>query len=303
MSDESQLVDVLNNVSEKSINCLDKGFARIVDVMPRLVPEKEGTADHAIVQMARVSYGEGTKTVNEDRGLIRYLMRHNHSSPIEAIEFKFHLRMPIFCARQIVRHRTCSMNEESARYSVMKDDFYLPEVDNIRPQAKVNKQAGEGVLDNLTGSQFLNHLDETCINAYALYEDYLAKGVCREQARMILPVNLYTQFYWKQNLHNLLHFLALRCDSHAQYEVRVIAEAMLKLITPIVPFTVEAWNDYHPLRGAVKFSKLEMDALRTIINDSHGGPVGLNTINKGERLEWNEKLEMLGFGPNAIEVK
>jgi len=286
--------DVMTNVPEHMINCLDKGFVKLVDVMPRLVPDEQKTADGAIVQMARVSYGEGTKTINEDRGLIRYLLRHAHTTPFEGVEFKFHCKMPIFCARQFIRHRTANVNEVSGRYSVLKDDFFYPDEDNVRQQSKTNKQGGEQQVSLGTAQDFLEYLDHTCNESYQRYLKYLDEGVSREQARMILPVNLYTEWYWKCDLHNIFHFLALRCDSHAQYEIRVFAEAMLKLIEPIVPFAVEAWNDYHPNRGAIKLTRLEIDALKKILASKDGNFLPLESDNKREQTEWLNKAHVIG---------
>lgn len=286
-------VDVMNNVVDKTIKCLDHGFVTLVDVMPRLVPAERPTADAAIVQAARVSYGDGTKTVNEDRGLIRYLMRHNHSTPFEMIEFKFHMKMPIFVARQIVRHRMVSLNEVSGRYSILKDEFYLPEVDGIRQQSKTNKQGGDQQIDSAVAAEFIDKLKGVADSTYGLYEDYLDEGVSREQARMILPVNLYTEWYWKIDLKNLFHFLALRCDAHAQYETRVFADALLELIKPIVPTAVEAWDDYHDYRGAVKLTRLEIEAIKTMLEGKIVAP--LVSDNKREQTEWVEKAGKLGF--------
>ncbi|MEI7488337.1 MAG: FAD-dependent thymidylate synthase, partial [Chryseobacterium sp.] len=213
--------DVLTNVSEKTIKCLDKGHVTILDVMPRLVPDDRKTADYAIVQAARVSYGDGTKTINEDRGLIRYLLRHKHTTPFEMIEFKFHMKMPIFIARQMVRHRTANINEYSGRYSMMKDEFYKPEIENVRQQSSVNKQGSGESINEVDASNFIEKIDSICNQSYEEYEKAIQKGVAREQARMLLPVNFYTEWYWKVDLHNLLHFLALRCDPHAQWEIRV----------------------------------------------------------------------------------
>ena len=299
--------DVMTNVPQLSIDCLDKGHVRLVDVMPRLAAEGGTTADFAIVQAARVSYGDGTKTVNEDRGLIRYLMRHQHTTPMEMVEFKFHCKMPIFVARQWVRHRTVSLNEVSGRYSVLKDEFYLPDTDNIRQQSKTNKQGGDQQIDFDTAKDFLTHLDDISDKTYEVYTKYMEAGVSREQARMTLPVNLYTEWYWKINLHNLLHFLGLRCDSHAQYEIRVFADAMLELIKPIVPFTVEAWEDYHHMRGAVKLTRLEIETLKKTIMElaSAAGAdasvvygLSLESDNKREQAEWVDKAKKLG-----LEVK
>jgi thymidylate synthase (FAD) len=286
------MYDVMSNLNEKTIKCLDYGHVTLVDVMPRLVPENQ-TADYAIVQAARVSYGDGTKSINEDRGLIRYLMRHAHTTPFEMIEFKFHCKMPIFVARQAVRHRTANINEYSGRYSVMKDEFYCPDLDNVRQQSKMNKQGSEGKIEETDAQGFLANLDEICQKAYQAYENGLNNGVSREQARMLLPVNLYTEWYWKIDLHNLFHFLALRCDKHAQWEIRVFADAMLSLISPIVPWAVEAWEDYHHYRGAIKLTRLEIEA---ISSSFHGLSVAsLNSENKREQLEWEEKAKLLGF--------
>lgn len=285
--------DVLTNVEALQIDCLDKGFVKLVDAMPRLVPGT--TADYAIVQAARVSYGDGTKSVNEDRGLIRYLLRHTHTTPFEMVEFKFHCKMPIFVARQWIRHRTANVNEYSGRYSVMKDEFYLPDVDNIRMQSKSNKQGGDQQMSMTDAQGFLDILSETCDKAYATYLDHIEKGVAREQSRMILPVNNYTEWYWKIDLHNLFHFLGLRCDAHAQWEIRVFAEAMLKLITPIVPVAVEAWNDYHDHRGAVKLTRLEIEALQRYVGENATCGPPIESDNKREQAEWAEKAKKFGL--------
>jgi thymidylate synthase (FAD) len=234
------------------INCLDKGFVRLVDVMG---------SDAAIVQAARVSYADGTKTINQDRGLIRYLLRHKHTSPLEMVEFKFHLKMPMFIARQHIRHRTANVNEVSARYSVMPDEFYLPSM--IRGQSDKNKQCSEGIIEK---SHFSAVLAESCYDSYHVYEAAIDQGVSREQARMVLPINLYTEMYWKIDLHNLLHYIRLRNHSHAQAEIQEYAKAMLDLITPIVPLTVEAFNDY--VVNARTFSAQEMSILLSAIQDN-----------------------------------
>lgn len=288
--------DVFDNLPATKINCLNRGFVEIVDVMPRLVPDDRPTADYAIVQAARVSYGHGTKTVNEDRGLIRYLMRHQHTTPFEMVEFKFHCKQPIFIARQWIRHRTANVNEVSGRYSVLPDEFYIPELDDVRLQSKSNKQGGDEHIGEMDAKEFVTHLDDLSVKAYKLYEEAIEKGVSREQARMVLPVNLYTEWYWKIDLHNLFHFLALRCDSHAQKEIRVFGDAMLSLIQPIVPFAVEAWNDYHPMRGAVKLTRLEIEALaKTFATLNQFTVYPLDTDNKREQAEWAKKLELFGL--------
>jgi len=285
--------DVLTNVSEKTIKCLDKGHVTIVDVMPRLVPDDRKTADYAIIQAARVSYGDGTKTINEDRGLIRYLLRHKHTTPFEMIEIKFNMKMPIFIARQMVRHRTANINEYSGRYSMMKDEFYKPEIENVRQQSSVNKQGSGESINEVDASDFIEKIDSICNQSYEEYEKAIQKGVAREQARMLLPVNFYTEWYWKVDLHNLLHFLALRCDPHAQWEIRVFADAMLELIKPIVPWAIEAWEDYHEHRGAMRLTRLEVEALSKSLQGTKVSKI--DSDNKREQEEWVQKIQSLGL--------
>jgi thymidylate synthase (FAD) len=220
----------------KRIDCLDKGFVRLIDVMGD---------DAAIVQAARVSYGSGTKKVLEDRGLIRYLLRHAHTTPFEMVEFKFHVKLPIFVARQWIRHRTANVNEYSGRYSEMKDEFYTPNPNDIRPQSVLNKQGrSEETLPDGMADQAANAFKSGQDDAYAQYQEFLEQGIAREIARINLPVSNYTEWYWKIDLHNLFHFLRLRIDSHAQYEIRVFAEAIAELVKPFVPHAWEAFEDY-----------------------------------------------------------
>jgi thymidylate synthase (FAD) len=293
-------MDALDLVPNKTISCLDDiGLVQLIDVMPRIVPVGQ-TCDYAIAQAARVSYGDGTKSVNEDKGLIRYLMRHSHSTPSEMVVFKFRIKVPIFVSRQMCRHRMMSMNEISGRYSVMKDEFYFPNSNELRKQSKTNKQGSEGTIDDIQSAVFAEGIKSQCKSAYDLYLRMLDAGVAREQARMVLPLNLYTEFYWKQDLHNLLHFLALRLDPHAQYEIRVYAQAMHDLIKNIVPWTIEAWEDYHIMRGAVKLTSLEVDAikkhnLRREMNQDAGWIGQIDSDNKREKSEWFEKATDLGF--------
>jgi thymidylate synthase (FAD) len=293
---ETPLVDVMQGHARQEIRVLDHGFIALIDAMPRLVPEGQ-TADQAIVQAARVSYGQGTKQVSEDRGLVRYLLRHQHTTPFEMVEFKFHVCMPIFIARQWIRHRTANVNEYSARYSIVKDRFYTPSAEAIRKQSASNRMGGEETFDVSgsdsaqvqTAQDFLAYLKDV----EALYPRYLKlteQGVSRELARMGLPVNVYTEWYWKCDLHNLLRFLALRIDPHAQLEIREYAQAMLALIEPIVPVTVEAWRDYQ--LGAVHLSRLEAEALRS---QMAGGTGDLATSNKREQAEWVAKRANLGL--------
>ena len=280
---EGRVYDLMGRTGRRQIRLDEHGLVALVDVMPRLVPEGQ-TADAAIVQSARVSYGQGTKKVNEDRGLIRYLMRHRHSTPFEMVEFKFHVVMPIFVARQWIRHRTANVNEYSARYSIVPDQFYRPTAENVRKQSNTNRQGGDERIDVATAQAFLDYLDR-CEAQYVEYQALLDKGVSRELARIGLPVNVYTQWYWKCDLHNVLHFLSLRLDPHAQQEIRNYAEAMYALIKPIVPITAEAFEDYR--LGGLQLSRLEIEALRT------GQP--LATSNRRELAEWQTKQVQLGL--------
>jgi thymidylate synthase (FAD) len=280
---EGPLVDVMGGSARWQLKVHDHGLVALVDVMPRLVPQGK-TADFAIVQAARVSYGQGTRQVNEDRGLIRYLMRHRHTTPFEMVEFKFHHVMPIFVARQWIRHRTANVNEYSARYSVVPDRFYRPTVQYVRRQSAANRQGGAEPVDQATAQQFLEYLDRVQSH-YAEYEKLLEKGVAREIARIGLPLNIYTEWYWKCDLHNLLHFLSLRLDEHAQQEIRDYAQAMFALIRPIVPVAAEAFVDYH-LEG-LHLSRLEIEAIRS--------GAALASDNRRENAEWEQKLKRLGL--------
>jgi thymidylate synthase (FAD) len=285
-SPETPLVDVMHGDARWEIPVLDQGLIALVDVMPRLVPDGQ-TADQAIVQAARVSYGQGTKRVSEDRGLLRYLLRHRHTTPFEMIEFKFHVRLPIFVARQWIRHRTANVNEYSGRYSIMPERFYHPQAEEVREQSKSNRQGGEDPIAAGTAEAFLEYLKA----AEAQHERYMElseQGVARELARLGLPLSMYTEWYWKCDLHNVLHFLSLRLDEHAQREIRAYAEAMLRLIEPIVPQTIEAFRDYR--LGAVTLTRLEIDALK--------GDGELDTTNKRERAEFEAKKRKLGMKSN-----
>jgi len=237
----------------KTINCLDKGFVRLVDWMG---------SDQRIVQSARVSYGDGTKTVREDKGLIDYLMRHAHTSPFEQVNFTFHAKMPIFVARQIVRHRTAKLNEISGRYSILKDEFYEPDVSRMVKQSKDNKQgSSQELLED--AESFLQSFKDEQFEMYDNYEEYIQGGMAKEMARINLPLSIYTEWYWTIDLHNLFHFLKLRMDSHAQYEVRVYADAKYNLIKDIVPFACESFEQ-HVINGK-KFSKDELDIMKELI--------------------------------------
>ena len=279
---ETPLRDVMGGASRWSIPIHQHGFIALVDAMPRLVPQGH-TADFAIVQSARVSYGQGTKQVSEDRGLVRYLMRHRHSTPFEMVELKFHVVMPIFVARQWIRHRTANVNEYSARYSIVPDRFYRPSVEDIRQQSASNRQGGDAPVDVGTAEEFLRLLDRAEEN-YAEYLKLTEKGLAREIARAALPVSVYTEWYWKCDLHNLFHFLSLRMDPHAQVEIQDYARAMYRLLRPIAPVACEAFEDYR--LNAMHLTGLEIEALRT------GQP--LASTNKREIAEWEAKRARLG---------
>lgn len=231
------------------IKCLDKGFVRLVDHMGD---------DSRIVQAARVSYGKGTKTVNEDKGLIDYLIRHKHTSPLEQVSFTFHMKMPIFVARHIVRHRTAKANEISGRYSELEPEFYVPEPSRMLRQSMDNKQGSSDELieewedireDMIAGQE----------SEYNSYKSYLTEGLAKELARINLPLSLYTEWYWTMDLHNLFHFISLRSDSHAQFETRVYSDALLELIKPIVPYAVESFERH--IKGAISFGEKEKQVL------------------------------------------
>jgi thymidylate synthase (FAD) len=248
MSTETTPRDLLTPDLLKPIRLLDHGFVRLVDAMPRLADGDE-TADHAIVRAARVSTAggdTGTKGATSDRGLIRYLMRNWHTSPFEMVELKFHVKLPIFVARQWVRHRTASINEVSARYSVLPDEFYVPAPSAIREQGVTNRQGSGEVHD---GAETI--ADDMACAMQAAFKQYrldLKEGVSRETARVTLPVSTYTEWYWKANLLNVFRFLHLRMDHHAQHEIRVYADAMARLVRQIAPWSFEAFEDYW-LRG------------------------------------------------------
>lgn len=285
-------VEALDNVLYEPIPVLDHGFVRVIDYMGN---------DAAIVQAARVSYGTGTKQVNQDAGLIRYLLRHRHTTPFEMCEIKFHLKMPIFVARQWIRHRTANVNEYSARYSIMDNEFYIPKPEELAAQSTKNHQGRSDeklsddeiarVIEILKGDseqcykhyQELMNADE---NGQILDEN--RKGIARELARMNLPINIYTQWYWKIDLHNLLHFLALRADSHAQYEIRVYAEAMLDVVKQWVPVAYGAFMDYRA--NATSVSQQGMTIIRRMLN---GEEVTQESSGLGKR-EWDELIAELG---------
>ncbi|MES2640809.1 MAG: FAD-dependent thymidylate synthase [Myxococcota bacterium] len=256
------------------IPCLDHGFVRAVDYMGD---------DGAVVQAARVSYGTGTKKVSEDRGLIRYLMRHRHTTPFEMCELKLHVKLPIFVARQWIRHRTANVNENSGRYSILDKEFYLPRPEDLAVQSANNKQGRGEVLDADTAAEVLRLLRRDAEQTYDTYEALLdTHHLARELARMNLGVNYYTQWYWKIDLHNLLHFLSLRIDPHAQYEIRVYGEAMAGLVKAWTPLVWEAFEDYRV--GALTLSRQMLDVVRRRL----GGEVVTFPSSGLSRREWDE---------------
>jgi thymidylate synthase (FAD) len=242
----------------EAIPVLDHGFIRVVDYMGD---------DAAIVQAARVSYGAGTKTARDDAGLIRYLMRHWHSTPFEMCELKLHVKLPVFVARQWIRHRTANVNEYSARYSILDREFYIPAPEHLAAQSRVNNQGRGDLLGGEEAARVLAILRQDSAAAYDHYEAMLStdgqQGLARELARMNLPMNVYTQWYWKCDLHNLFHFLRLRADPHAQHEIRAYAEVLCDVVKAWVPVAWEAFEDYR--LNAVTFSGRGMQALRRML--------------------------------------
>lgn len=269
----------------QEFRCLDKGFIRLIDVMGD---------DTAIVQAARVSYGEGTRSVSDDRKLIRYLMRHRHTSPFEMVEFKFHIKLPIFVARQWIRHRTASVNEYSGRYSIMREEFYVPEPTQLRPQSSLNRQGrADEPLPTELAEELITRLEQTQQRLYAEYQELLQHDLARELARINLPLALYTEWYWKIDLHNLFHFLRLRMDEHAQYEIRVYAYTIANIVKVVVPLAWEAFEDY--VLHALTFSRQEQRVLAQLLR---GHPLSdqllADTGLQGrEAREFREKLSYL----------
>ncbi len=262
---------------------LDHGFIRVIDYMGD---------DAAIVQAARVSYGAGTKKVNDDSGLIRYLMRHWHSTPFEMCELKLHVKLPIFVARQWIRHRTANVNEYSARYSIMDREFYIPQPEHLAAQSTVNNQGRGAVLEGAEAARVLEILKSDAARSYDHYEEMLSQdgqqGLARELARMNLPANIYTQWYWKVDLHNLFHFLRLRADPHAQYEIRVYAEAIARVVADWVPVAFAAFEDYR--MGGVSLSAKAV----TILKRRLAGETVSQETSGMSKGEWREFVELWG---------
>ena len=265
-----------------AIPVLDHGFVRVIDYMGD---------DAAICQAARVSYGKGTKSVQNDEGLIRYLMRHWHSTPFEMCEIKLHVKLPVFVARQWIRHRTANVNEYSARYSILDREFYIPAPEHLAAQSVVNNQGRGAALEGDEAARVLRLLTDDAMRCYDHYEEMISQdgqqGLARELARMNLPANVYTQWYWKVDLHNLLHFLRLRADEHAQYEIRVYAEAICKVVADWVPFAYRAFEDYR--MGGATLSSTALECVRRMLK---GEEVTLETsgMSKGE---WREFMGVL----------
>lgn len=294
----------------------EHGFVRLIDAMPS--PLLPGTADQAIVQAARVSYGAGTKSVNEDAGLIDYLVRHRHTTPLEMVELKFHARMPMFVARQWIRHRTANVNEYSARYSVVKDCYYVPAVENCKSQSGMNKQGSEGQVPSPeTVRRLITEMSDEAFQLYCTLlaeKDYQATdrrfgddlehfGLSRELARIVLPVNYYTEWYWKIDLHNLFNFLSLRADKHAQAEIRAYAEPMLETCEMIAPLATRSFRNHR--MNALSFSGDEIEILHAMVekdelysnNTFFEDSVRNAGLSAGRKREFLSKLSRLGISP------
>ncbi len=277
----------LEKILYEAIPILDHGFIRVVDYMGD---------DTSIVQAARVSYGKGTKKVSTDSGLIKYLMRHWHSTPFEMCEIKYHVKLPIFIARQWIRHRTANVNEYSARYSILDKEFYLPTNDHLAAQSQNNRQGRGDVLKGDQAKKVLDLLKHDAENSYKNYEEMLNErydgsiidekkiGLARELARMNLTLNTYTQWYWKTDLLNLMNFLRLRADDHAQYEIRAYADAMLDTLKKWVPITYEAFMDYRV--GGIEVSAKGKSIIQKLIK---GEKISIEDSNLSKR-EWNELM-------------
>ncbi|NRB10462.1 MAG: FAD-dependent thymidylate synthase [Rickettsiaceae bacterium] len=284
-------VSAVEDLLYKPLPVLDHGFIRVVDYMGD---------DSSIVQAARVSYGRGTKKSLQDKGLINYLMRHRHTTPFEMCDIKFHVKLPIFVARQWIRHRTASINEYSARYSILANEFYLPEKTNLAPQSKINKQGREdGAVPDEVADKVLDIIRADSMNCYRHYVEMMNEddqgniidennvGITRELARINLTLNHYTEWYWKINLHNLFHFLALRADSHSQYEIRVYADVMLDIVKAWVPFAYDAFEE-HRIHG-VNISRKGIEAIKKMIS---GCEVTQEDSGMSKR-EWGELMNIL----------
>ena len=287
----------LEKILYEALPVLDHGFVRVVDYMGD---------DTSIVQSARVSYGKGTKKVSTDSGLIKYLMRHRHSTPFEMCEIKYHVKLPIFVARQWIRHRTANVNEYSARYSILDKEFYLPTKENLAAQSKNNRQGRGDLINGKQADDVLKILKEDAEKSYNDYETMLnerydgtiinenQKGLARELARMNLTLNTYTQWYWKTDLLNLLNFLSLRADDHSQYEIRAYADVMIDSLKRWVPITYEAFMDYRI--GGMELSSKGKSVISKMIK---GESCDFENSKLSKR-EWNELMESFGFKEKMI---
>ena len=282
----------LEKILYEAIPVLDHGFIRVIDYMGD---------DSSIVQSARVSYGKGTKQVSTDSGLIKYLMRHRHSTPFEMCEIKYHVKLPIFIARQWIRHRTANVNEYSARYSILDKEFYIPTKEHLAAQSTSNRQGRGDLINGKQADNILDILKKDAEQTYDNYElmlnerfdgstiDEKNKGLARELARMNLTLNTYTQWYWKTDLLNLLNFLSLRADNHAQYEIRAYADVMIDSLKKWVPITYDAFMDYRI--GGMELSAKGKSVIKKMIK---GETCDFETSKLSKR-EWNELMESFGF--------
>jgi len=283
----------LEEILYQALPVLDHGFIRVIDYMGD---------DEAVVQAARVSYGRGTRQVSENRGLINYLMRHRHTTPFEMCEIKYHVKLPIFVARQWIRHRTANVNEYSARYSILDNEFYIPRPEHLAAQAKTNRQGRGQVLAGKEAQRVFSLLKKDAESVYEHYMEMLNEGesgepldpersgLARELARMNLSLNFYTQWYWKTNLHNLMHFLSLRADAHAQYEIRAYAEVMIDTLKRWCPISYDAFVEHR--MGGVHLSKTGLAAAKRMIA---GERVDQKSSGLSPR-EWRELMAALGLG-------
>ena len=281
----------LEEILYQPLDVLDHGFVRVVDYMGD---------DSAVVQAARVSYGRGTRRISEDRGLIRYLLRHRHTTPFEMCDIKYHVKLPIFVARQWIRHRTANVNEYSARYSILDNEFYVPATEDLAAQSRANRQGRGDTLAGAEAERVFRLLREDAERAYAHYTEMLNEdaagepidesrlGLARELARMNLSLNFYTQWYWKIDLYNLMHFLGLRADPHAQYEIRAYAETMLDTLRRWVPHTFEAFMDYQ--MGGANLSAAGLELVKRMI----AGETIAQPDSGLSKREWRELMAVLG---------
>ncbi len=267
-------VPAAEEILDREFPVLDKGFVRLVDYMG---------SDQRIVQSARVSYGEGTKTFREDAGLINYLLRNDHTSPFEQVVLTFHLKMPIFVARQLVRHRTARMNEISGRYSVMKEECFLPQEGEIAFQSTDNKQGrSSDPVPEPVRKEVLGAIEETYNTAFSAYRRFIDRGIAKELARVVLPLSIYTEMYWQMDLHNLFHFLRLRMHPHAQKEIRDYAAVMFDITRKVCPAACEAFGNH--VLGSARLSRRELDAVNALLNGKE------NPLSGREKALFLEKL-------------